>query len=213
MTINGTTQPGYAGTPLIELFGREPRPTACCWRRLGGSTVEGPGHRRFRRRGHRPASGSDLVVGDFLGTDLTGTAAGPGNRRRLIDSADTVGGTAAAAANVIGFGSVGVEFTFATASLVEGNLIGTDASGDHLGNSVGMEFGTSAAGNTLGGTVAGAGNTIAFNTVDAVDALSGTGNAFRGNLIYGNTQASFWARGPTMTRRPRRTWRWPRSPA
>ena len=55
----------------------------------------------------------------------------------------------------------------------------------HLGNGVGVSI--DAPGNTIGGTSTGAGNTIAFNTGDGVDVLSGSGNSIRQDLIYGNT--------------------------
>ncbi len=42
------------------------------------------------------------------------------------------------------------------------------------------------ANNTIGGTAAGAGNTIADNTGSAVNVFSGSGNSIRQNLIYGN---------------------------
>ena len=40
--------------------------------------------------------------------------------------------------------------------------------------------------NTIGGTAAVAANVIAANTGDAVDVRSGSGNAIRGDQIYGN---------------------------
>jgi len=50
-----------------------------------------------------------------------------------------------------------------------------------------VAFFTAAVNNTIGGTTAGAGNTIAFNTQDGVAVLSGTRNAILGNSIFSNT--------------------------
>ena len=54
--------------------------------------------------------------------------------------------------------------------MVEGNYIGTDPSGmsaiPNLGDGVYLGSGTT--GNLIGGTVPGAGNTIAYNTLDGV---------------------------------------------
>ena len=52
----------------------------------------------------------------------------------------------------------------------------------------GVHIDTSASSNTVGGTAAGAGNTISFNISDGVNLVStaGTGNAIRGNSIDSN---------------------------
>ena len=72
----------------------------------------------------------------------------------------------------------------------QGNLIGTDITGSHpLGNGNGIQIDGGSSNNTIGGTAAGAGNTIAFSTgigVD-VDATAGTGNEIRLNSIFSNT--------------------------
>ena len=72
------------------------------------------------------------------------------------------------------------------ATSLEGNLIGTDAAGDHLGNAQGLVI-ASASNNTIGGTAAGAGNSIAFNgsgsTPGAVSVNTGTGNTILQDLI------------------------------
>src|SRR5262249_1006274 len=68
---------------------------------------------------------------------------------------------------------------------VQGNQIGTDASGTvNLGNALdGVQI-SFAAGNVVGGTAAGAGNTIAFNGSDGVRVDTGTGHTIRQNSIH-----------------------------
>src|SRR5262249_18747712 len=75
--------------------------------------------------------------------------------------------------------------------LVEGNLIGTDATGTtplaNTGDGVLIENGANH--NQIGDTVAGAGNVIAFNTGSGVGVV-GTGtveNSIRGNSIHDNS--------------------------
>ncbi len=85
----------------------------------------------------------------------------------------------------------GVEIagTHATGNIIEGDTIGTDLTGTvAIANATGVEIDTGASGNTIGGTTAGAGNTIADNTNDGVQVVGNgtTGNAIRGNSIFGN---------------------------
>src|SRR5262249_8945976 len=69
-------------------------------------------------------------------------------------------------------------------NLVAGNEIGTDATGSvALANQYGVRIDSSAADNTVGGTVAGAGNVISGNTGDGVE-ITGTGTT--GNLVAAN---------------------------
>ncbi len=96
---------------------------------------------------------------------------------------NTIGGTGAGAANIIGFNtSAGVSIggTGATGDLVIGNLIGTDSAGDNLHNSTGVSI--SSTGNTIGGTSSGSANIIGFNTISGV-AVSAADNVIAGNFI------------------------------
>jgi hypothetical protein len=100
-----------------------------------------------------------------------------------------VGRTVAGARNVIsGNNQDGVQLQGASGTLLQGNFIGTTATGTaglpNTGHGVLL---TAASGNTIGGTAAGAGNTLAFNGGDGVFVESGTGNAIRRNAIFANT--------------------------
>lgn len=133
------------------------------------------------------------IQGNFIGTDITGTAAIPNTDSGMFVSTNNtiIGGTAAGAGNVIsGNGGDGIGFGNAvTGNLVQGNFIGTKADGTSaLGNAVnGVDFFTGASGNTVGGTTAGAGNVIAFNSRAGVAVVTGTGNAIEGNSIFNNS--------------------------
>ena len=135
----------------------------------------------------------NVVQGNFVGSDAGGTVSLPQVTGVLIAGPNnTVGGTTPEARNVIsGNSAEGVRITGAvtTGNLVQGNFIGTDVTGAlDLGNFTGdgVEF-AAAAGNTIGGTVNGAGNVIAFSGQAGVDVSSSSGrNAILGNSIFSN---------------------------
>ena len=143
----------------------------------------------------------NLVVGNFIGTTSGGTG-GLGNSGDGVTitsgaTANTVGGTTAAAANTIADNTgngVTISSSGTTGNVVEGNDIGTNSAGaTSLGNSGdGVEVFNSASGNSIGGTVTGAGNVIADNATGVVigSSLTDTAihNAILGNSIYGNTK-------------------------
>ena len=103
-----------------------------------------------------------MVAGNLIGTDATGTQPlGNGTGVQILNRSigNTIGGTTAAAANVISANlNTGIIITdsFGGDNLVAGNLIGTDATGDlALGNYFyGVEIDDSSD-NTIGGTASG----------------------------------------------------------
>lgn len=138
----------------------------------------------------------NLVQGNRIGTNAAGTAIiANGVDGILIDNNaanNTIGGTTAAARNVIsGNLDDGIELdNGASGNVIRGNYIGTDISGTvDLGNlSDGVLVNASAANNQIGGTAAGAGNVIAFNDGIGVDVLNGaaSGNSVLANSIFSN---------------------------
>jgi len=77
VVIDGTTEPGYAGTPLIEINGSSlPASTDGLLILAGGSTVRGLAINRCPRDAIRLESlGTNVIQGNFLGTDPSGTVA------------------------------------------------------------------------------------------------------------------------------------------
>ena len=145
---------------------------------------------------------NNVIEGNFIGTDITGSNAlgNQGNAILLTVSAGatTIGGTTAGAGNVIsgsvnGFGIFDAES--AAVSTIQGNLIGTNASGTNpLGNQDGgiaVDSFFTPPQLVIGGTQPGAGNVIAGNGSDGIDLANNTsGNLIEGNFIGTNAGGS-----------------------
>ncbi|HLJ92178.1 MAG TPA: right-handed parallel beta-helix repeat-containing protein [Gemmataceae bacterium] len=140
---------------------------------------------------------ANLVQGNYIGTDVTGTqAVGNSEHGVLIDAAsnNVIGGTEVGARNVIaGNGNAGLVIdTSAQQNLVQGNYIGVDVSGMRAlpngllqTNPGGGILIRNALNNLIGGTVAGAGNVISGNSENGVqiDGSVSTGNVVQSNYI------------------------------
>jgi Concanavalin A-like lectin/glucanases superfamily/FG-GAP-like repeat len=134
--IDGFSQPGYSGEPLIVISGSQAGSAS-------GLTITGP----------------NVTI---RGLDINGFAEGAG---------------------------VLISGTGATGDVIQSNDLGTDPTGTVvLLNAFGVQIVAGANGNLVGGTSAGAGNLIAFNSGPGVDVLGdgSTGNRIVGNQIFGN---------------------------
>jgi len=136
----------------------------------------------------------NVVEGNYIGTDITGTV-DLGNNQEGISiggANNAIGGTVPGAGNLISGNDVDgmrINGTAATGNQVQGNFIGTKANGtDPLPNTlIGIEINGSF-NNLIGGTLAGAGNTVADNGYAGVVLSAGTGNAILGNSMFGNAR-------------------------
>jgi titin len=142
------------------------------------------------RDGVRIASGVSgvQVQGNFIGTNAAGTSAlGNGVWGIEVDgSVNTIGGTTAAAGNVISGNNLagGVRIASGVSGVqVQGNYIGTNAAGTSaLANAVGVSDGGS--NNTIGGTTSGARNVISGNSIEGVwIGFGASGVQVEGNYI------------------------------
>ncbi len=190
-TIDGTTQPGYNGSPLIEITGVNLAGTAADGLKLrttdaaiqglainkfpsvsnGDGSVTGGNGITIESTTLSPNNGSNLIRADFLGTDGTGTL-DKGNDATGLNIFDSdnnqIGGTDPSDRNVMsgngtrGKNGVGIALTAGNSNNFQGNIIGLNALGTgKLGNSKGLFFAGS--NNTFGGDDAGAGNTVSGN--------------------------------------------------
>jgi len=142
------------------------------------------------------AAASNVIQGNYVGTDATGTTAIANNIGIYLYQSpnNVIGGTGVGQGNVTsGNTSFGIYLVYsgANGNLVQGNTIGLNASrsGPVPNGSSGIEFcctGNGGTGNTIGGTVAGAANVISSNTGVGILMRGGTGNGILGNSIYGN---------------------------
>jgi len=145
--------------------------------------------------GNAGATGN-VVQGNYIGLNAAGTAAVANAGGVYVSTANnTIGGTAAGAGNVISgntFDAVDLNTATATGNVVQGNFLGTDASGTlALGGGYGVNITGGASNNTVGGTAANAGNLISGSTAGGVMVQgASTGNAILGNSIYSNTNAT-----------------------
>jgi BACON domain-containing protein len=193
LTIDGTTQPGFAGSPIIELNGANAGAAASgLSTSFDPATIRGLVINRFDGNGLMLGiGGGNIVQGIYIGTDTTGTVA-LGNRVgiRSRSSGNRIGGTTPSARNVIsGNLGTGVDIGLTEGNRLEGNYIGVDVSGAiDMGNGgSGVRLGE-AAGHIIGGTTAGAGNCISGNGLDGIfiSGSDSTSNRVQGNLIGTN---------------------------
>jgi len=181
VTIDGYTQPGANANTLtdgdnavllIELNGTNAGPGVVgLLITASDSKVKGLIINRFSDDAIRLEDGSgSTIAGNFLGTDASGKIAlgNVGNGVHMEDSANNlVGGIKPAARNILSGNhheGVEVEESLSTGNRIQGNFIGTDASGTvalpNLDEGVEID---AAAHNLVGGTAPGAGNLISGN--------------------------------------------------
>jgi parallel beta-helix repeat protein len=180
--INGTSQPGYAGSPLVMLDG----------------TGVGAGHglriysddvevRALSIVNFAGGAGvymthTNVTVEDsYIGVETDGSTLGGNQTGIYVDNV----GSNLILDNLISDNGDGIRLVGATAStnVIQGNIIGTDLGGTFdYGNSddgISVEGGS---GNLIGGTSGGQGNLISGNDGDGIE-ITGGGT---GNLVYGN---------------------------
>ena len=199
MSILGYTQGGttYNGPPLIVLNGASAGTSANGLDFAAGSSgseVQGLVIQKFGGDGILiNGTSGNLIAGNYIGTDSTGTAKLGNSDGVYIENgatANTVGGASSGAANVIsGNSNDGLRLTGSgiTGNVVLGNLIGTDKNGTaNLGNSeYGVAIVGGATGNTLGGSSSAAANVVSGNGSSFFGVYLG-GSGTSGNVVLGN---------------------------
>ncbi len=191
VSIDGSTQPGYAGSPLIQLDGSSAGTDVTgIYIIAGNSTVKGLDINRFAGTAIiLQTGGSNLIANNYLGTDATGTLAA-GNRD---DGLAIFGGSAdnQIIQNVIsangagnGFAGVYVADPGTDGNVFAGNFIGTDKTGTAaLGNSGAGIYVAGGAQNTRIGTDGDGVNDIAERNIIS-------GNGYEGIDIQGTASGA-----------------------
>ena len=196
--IDGWTQPGFAGTPIIELDGQSAGTNINGLVLTGGnSRVRGLVINRFTGAGGfngfgivLDIGGGNTIEGNYIGTNVAGTTTLPntGDGIGIFGSStkNRIGDTTAQTRNIISGNSTGVSIATGSSgqNLVRGNYIGLDASGTVvLGNS-GNGVYIDAQADTIGGLASGARNIISGSSLPAVFiGLSATGTLLQGNFV------------------------------
>jgi hypothetical protein len=190
VNIDATSQPGWRGSPMIELRGDK---TTGDGLRVGGgnSTVKGLIINRFSGNGILLANANgNGVKGNWIGLDRYGKTAGNGQKGVVVaSSSNLIGGSNPNDRNVIsGNGSTGVQLYSADAknNVVIGNFIGTDVAGQKAvaNGKSGIAINGSAK-NRIGGMIRGERNLISGNKEDGVvvNGAGAVGNEIVNNLI------------------------------
>jgi len=164
---------------------------------IGGST---PAERNVLATGGEVVhlvSSNNTLQGNYIGIDKTGTTALPSGRGIDVEvgSGNLIGGATAGAGNVVGtWTDFAIIVQSGSNNHIQGNLIGTDASGTMRvgGGGVGVaDYNGTGTGNKIGGDAAGEGNLIE-------GAVSGFPGA--GVLLWFDTASDLVVQGNVITR-------------
>jgi len=217
--IDGYTQPGASANTLavgsdavllIELDGSLAGGASGLRITAGGSTVQGLVINRFNDGNlfanndvaiRLDTNGANVIQGNYLGTNTSGTAAlGNGNGVLILNSAgNIIGGATPGTRNVIsGNDQRALEIATAAGTVVQGNYIGTNAAGsaailgavgNHSGVFVSTSPNTRIMGNVISGTQ-GAGIQIQNTTGSSGIVIQGNriGTNAAGSAGLGNTR-------------------------
>ncbi len=194
VTIDGTTEGGYAGKPLIELNGAGAG-TAVDGLDIsaGNTTVKGLAINRFTGEGiSLSVAGTDTITKDFLGTDPTGTIA-EGNKLdgllvQFNSNNNTITGNLISGNTNNGIylngQSFGMNNPATSGNLITGNLIGTDITGTVVvSNGEDGVYVQNAPMTTIGGTTPAARNVLSGNGTGMELYDNSDGSVIEGNYI------------------------------
>jgi hypothetical protein len=189
VVIDGRSQPGFSGEPLVQLDNGTGSASAIGLDvTAGASKVLGLSVTRFGIGIRLRGGDGSTVAGCWIGLDSDGARAdnATGIAIRAASAANVVGGTTTPARNVISGNGTGVLLSDVgtNGNLIEGDYLGTTLAGTgSLSNFDGIVVKGAASENTIGGTTGAARNVISGNQSAGVAiANSGTKN----NVVEGN---------------------------
>ena len=192
-TIDGTTQPGFAGSPLVVVNGNGSAGPGLLI--TGGSTtVRGLVVGNVRGDGiELRSSGGNVLEGNYVGMAADGVTpfANTGHGVVVTGSPNNrIGGPSVAQRNLISKNTAkgnggGIVLNGGGGNVIQGNFIGTDITGmvEHPNEARGIAV-IGSSNNLIGGPEPGAGNLISGNRATGVRMLGGaSNNVVQGNLI------------------------------
>ncbi len=187
VTIDGSTQPGFAGTPIVELDGSAAGDVNGLETSIeaGGTVLRSLAVFDYLGVAVWLDSPATIMEGNFIGTDATGqavtlTGGGIAARGSCVDC--LIGGPTPAARNLIsGNLTNGISTYGSLRCQIQGNYIGVTLNGDTaLGNAHGI-YANGPLG-SVGGTAPGAGNVISGNRSRGIF-VQAVGMLIQGNLV------------------------------
>ena len=185
LTIDGTTQPGYAGSPLIAVSCANTGLLALQFSSTI-ATVKGLSIGGCANAINAGSGGPITVKACHIGIDAAGTTAVPNSLGIAIAGATVaIGGTTAADRNLISGNSLeGVFLGAFTGGTIQGNYIGTDVTGTvAVPNASGLVLqGGGGSGVLVGGSGTTA-NLISGNTNNGIDVEGAVDVTIQSNLI------------------------------
>ncbi len=191
--IDATTQPGWSGSPLIELRSSAVKAGTALSIRGGGSTVEGFSIVNFNIGVEILDNPNVWVIGNYIGILPDGaTAEGNHTAVAIRSGANHIGGPQPGYRNVISGNTAGVEVACgADGNQIQNNYIGLNAAGISAAANATYGIHICGSNNTVGGEDALEGNVISGNTGNGVEikaeavlaVFPATGNQLIHNLI------------------------------
>ena len=195
--LDATTQPGYSGTPLIQLDGSGTGAGIDGFRFLtDNSTIKGFivhsfGDEGLESDGSTGFGDNNIIQNNWVGIDATGAPQPNADHGILITVAargNQVGGTGTNEGNVVaGNTSSGIVIRNLGTdnNVVEGNLIGVAPDGvtQVANGGYGIEILDTATNNLIGGVSAASRNIISGNTLDGIHINNSSNNTVSANWI------------------------------
>jgi parallel beta-helix repeat protein len=181
LVLDGTSQTGYAGVPLVEINGVSAGPGGVGLEVDSACKIDGLAINGFAGVGILVAFGADgaTLQANYIGTDATGTVA-KGNVTGVVVNANNV----LVAGNLISGNDADGLMIAGTSARVVGNFVGTDITGaGALGNG---NFGINVAGGAgaiIGGTTPGSGNVVSANAADGITFSNAVGGLVEANYV------------------------------
>ncbi|MBC8401565.1 MAG: T9SS type A sorting domain-containing protein [Candidatus Marinimicrobia bacterium] len=189
IVIDGTSEPDFDGSLVVEINGSSAGVCNGLSINSGGSVIKGLVINRFFIAGIEAVNyGGNTIVGNYIGTDVTGTVARPneiGIYAVSNSSGNQIGGIEPETRNIISGNNDAAIYVGDDASnnIIQGNYIGTDVTGTiSLG---GNGISVASPDNLIGGTEPGAGNLIS-GTIGAGIWIGDDSPGSERNIIQGN---------------------------
>ncbi|HEX4440612.1 MAG TPA: S-layer homology domain-containing protein [Thermoanaerobaculia bacterium] len=196
VTIDGTTQPGFAGTPIVALDGSQAGiGVDGLDENAGNSVIRGLSIGGFGAYGIALSgtAAPSAVEGCYVGLDASGVGI-RGNHLAgiaVLAGAHRIGGALPEQRNVIAGQTIGIYAASPDpGTLIAGNWIGLRADGSPASDSLGIDLRSPAA--LIGGTAAGAGNVVSGHVGDAINLSAGAdGTVLQGNFVGTDPTGTF----------------------